>query len=152
MWCVRSFPSGHQVMAHAWALLPIDASGRLRVRPVATSSHGSFWMLEISGQHSNAGTHGGRSMTGHWGATRSVTLTGTSGHPTACAVLSPTALFRGGFYLSPIAGSSSRSWWFALTYKPCELSQSYPTHLHHWFIIFVSLRENPSALLECLHL
>ena len=46
-------------------------------------------------------------------------------------IIEPTALFRGGFYLSPMAGSSSPSWSFSLTWQPCELSQSSPTHLHH---------------------
>jgi hypothetical protein len=59
---------------------------------------------------------------------------------------------HGALYLSPMAGSSSLSWPFALTKQPCELSQSLSTHLHHWFIIFVRLGENPSALLEWLHL
>ena len=51
-----------------------------------------------------------------------------------------------------MAGSSSLSWPFTLTYQPCELSQNPPTHLHCSFIIFVRLGENPSVLLECLHL
>ena len=51
-----------------------------------------------------------------------------------------------------MAGSSSFSWPFALTQQPYELSQSPPTHLHPRFIIFVRLEENPSALLDCLHL
>jgi hypothetical protein len=38
-----------------------------------------------------------------------------SGHPDDSAVRSPTALFVGAFYLSPMAGSSSLSWPFALT-------------------------------------
>ena len=38
-----------------------------------------------------------------------VNLTGASGRPVFSAVRSPTALFHGGFYLSPMAGSSSPS-------------------------------------------
>ena len=40
---------------------------------------------------------------------------GVSGQCLASCSLSPTALFHGGFYLSPMAGSSSLSWPFALT-------------------------------------
>ena len=61
-------------------------------------------------------------------------------------------LFVGALYLSPMTSSSSLFWSFALTKQPCELSESPPTHLHHWFIIFVRLGENPSTLLECFHL
>ena len=48
-------------------------------------------------------------------AQRPVNLTGASGQPVFSAVKSPTALFCGGFYLSPMAGSSSIFWPFALT-------------------------------------
>ena len=44
-----------------------------------------------------------------------VNLTGAFGRPVFWAVRSPTALFRGGFCLSPMAGSSSYPWAFALT-------------------------------------
>jgi hypothetical protein len=39
------------------------------------------------------------------GGARSVDLTGASGHPEFCSVVSPPALFRGGFYLSSMADS-----------------------------------------------
>jgi hypothetical protein len=80
------------------------------------------------------------------------TLNSVFGRPELGYSVSPMALFRGGLYLSPMAGSSSLTWPFALTLQPCELSQSPPTYLHHWFIIFVRLGVNPSALLEWLHL
>ena len=67
--------------------------------------------------------------------TRPVFTVGASGAASGrCAVspiIEPMALFRGGFYLSPMASSSSSYWLFALTKQPCELSQSPPTHLHH---------------------
>ena len=49
------------------------------------------------------------------GVQRPVNLTGASGRPVFSAVRSPTALFMGALYLSPVAGSSSLSWTFALT-------------------------------------
>jgi hypothetical protein len=66
------------------------------------------------------------------GSLRPVGRTYTSGRPDFQWTEEPTALFHGGFYISPITGSSSLSWPFV-------------------FIIFVRLEENPSALLECLH-
>ena len=44
-----------------------------------------------------------------------VSLTDASGRPELGCSESQTALFRGGFYLSPMAGSSSLSWPFALS-------------------------------------
>ena len=41
-----------------------------------------------------------------------VNLTGASGWPVFSAVRSPTTLFVGALYLSPMAGSSSLSWPF----------------------------------------
>ena len=43
-----------------------------------------------------------------------VDLTGAFGRPDFSENREPTSLFRGGFYLSPMAGSSSFSWSFAL--------------------------------------
>ena len=79
-------------------------------------------------------------------------MTCASGRPAVSPIIEPTALLFGGVYKYRLADSSSLSWPFALTLQPCELSQSPPTHLHLLFIIFVRLGENPSALLECLHL
>jgi hypothetical protein len=64
----------------------------------------------------------------------------------------PNGSICGGSLFKPLAVSGSLSWPFELTKQPCELNQSPPTHLHHWFIIFVRLWVNPSALFECLHL
>jgi hypothetical protein len=58
-----------------------------------------------------------------WTAVSDRTLTCVFGHieaarpvtPRRQAVRGPMALFRGAFYLSPLAGSSSLSWPFALT-------------------------------------
>jgi hypothetical protein len=41
--------------------------------------------------------------------------TSASGHPVVSCPLRPTALFREGFYLNPMASSSSLPWPFALT-------------------------------------
>ena len=49
------------------------------------------------------------------GVLRLVDMTRASGRPVFSAVSSLTALFRGGFYLSLMADSSSFSWPFALT-------------------------------------
>ena len=49
------------------------------------------------------------------GVQRPVNMTEAFGRPVFSAVRSPTALFRGGFYLSPMAGSSFNTWPFALT-------------------------------------
>ena len=46
---------------------------------------------------------------------RLVNLIGASGRPVFSVVRSPTALFMGALYLSPMPGSSSLSWPFALT-------------------------------------
>ena len=45
---------------------------------------------------------------------RPINLTGVSGQPVFSAVRSLTTLFLGGFYLSPMAGSSSLPGPFAL--------------------------------------
>ena len=45
---------------------------------------------------------------------RLVNLTGASGQPVFHWTEEPTALFVGALYLSPMAGSSSLSWPFAL--------------------------------------
>ena len=60
-----------------------------------------------------------------------VNLTDVSGQPVFHWIEEPMALFVLALYLRPMAGSGSLSWPFALTYQPCELSQSPPTHLHH---------------------
>jgi hypothetical protein len=49
------------------------------------------------------------------GRVHPVDLTGASGCPDFSVNREPTALFVGALYLSPIAGSSSLSWPFALT-------------------------------------
>jgi hypothetical protein len=71
-----------------------------------------------------------------------VISTGASGHLESAGSGESMTLFEGAPYIRCLASSSS----------PCELSQSPSTHLHHWFFIFVRLGENPSVLLECLHL
>jgi hypothetical protein len=83
--------------ARANVLLPIGALGS-RARSVVTNSRERFRTLEIGDQLSNEVTHGGAS----------------GSHELGCSV-SPTALFRGSFYLSSMASSSSLSWPFALT-------------------------------------
>jgi hypothetical protein len=97
---------------------------------------------------------GGRVAADVWsdaGASASVKPTDTSGHIVEADSKEPMTLFRGDTYIRCLPSSSSLSWPFALTYQPCELSQSPSTHLHHWFIIFVRLGVNPSALLDWLH-
>jgi hypothetical protein len=86
------------------------------------------------------------------GGLRLVNATCASDHPELGCLLSLTALFRWSLYKRCLASSCSLSCLFALTKQPCELSQSPPTHLYHWFIIFMSLGMNPSVLLEWLHL
>ena len=56
-------------------------------------------------------------MIGDWtlGLVRLVDLTGASGRPELGCSESPTILFHGGFYLSPMAGSRLFSWPFVLT-------------------------------------
>ena len=83
------------------------------VRPVTLSS--------VSGHHLTVGIgHSVFEERGHMTCIarpdaevqRPINLTGASGRPVFSAVSSPTALFRGGFYLKPMAGSFS--WPFAL--------------------------------------
>jgi hypothetical protein len=66
-----------------------------------------FLPLESNAQGWTGITRGWRSVTERWA--------GASGRPELGCSVSPTTLFRGGFYLSPMAGSSSLSWPFVLT-------------------------------------
>jgi hypothetical protein len=71
--------------------------------------------LEISDKGLKAWTRGVDRVTGRKGWLRPVSQTYASGHLKFQWTVEPSALFHVTFYLSPMAGSSSLSWPFALT-------------------------------------
>ena len=107
--------AGPDVLGREWNLTRNDRTLGSYVRSLRSSTSGHHLTIGIG--HSVFEERGHVACIARPDARvqRPINLTGTSGRPVFSAVSSPMALFHGGFYLSPMARSSSLSWPFALT-------------------------------------
>ena len=103
------------VKNHLWMLTGNDRTLGFSVRSLCAVVSGHHLTVEIERSTFEERGHVACIARPDAEVQRSVNLTGASSRPVFSAVRSPTALFRGDFYLSPMAGSSSLSWPFALT-------------------------------------
>ena len=109
-------PVGRPVMIfHEWKLAGNDRTLRSSVRSLRSSASDHHLTIGIGRSVFEERGHVACIARPDAGVLRLVTMTRASGRPVFSAVSSPTSLFHGGFYLRPMAGSSSLSWPFALT-------------------------------------
>ena len=103
------------VISRFWMLTGNDRTLRSSVRSLHNSASGHHLTVGIGRSVFEERGHVACIARSGAEVQRPVNLTGAFGRHVFSAVRSPMALFRGGFYLSPMASSSSPSWPFALT-------------------------------------
>ena len=103
------------VISRFWMLTGNDRTLRSSVRSLRSSAFGHHLTVGIRRTVFEERRHVVCIARPDTGVLRPVDMTGASSRPVFSVVSSPTALFHGGFYLSPTASSSSLSWPFALT-------------------------------------
>ena len=89
-----------------WMLTGNDRTLRSSVRSLRSSASGHHLTVGIRRSVFEERGHVACIVRPDAEVQRPVNLTGASGRPVFCAVRSPTTLFRGDFYLSPVASSS----------------------------------------------
>ena len=101
-----------------WMLTGNDRTLRSCARSLQSSASGHnlnvLMTIEIGRSAFEAGVTWCASHNADARVLHPVDLTGAFGRPDFSENREPTSLFRGGFYLSPMAGLSSFSWPFAL--------------------------------------
>ena len=93
------------VIFRFWMLTGNDRTLRSSVQSLHSSAFGHHLTVGIERSEFEERGHMACIARPDTGVQRLVNLTRASGRPVFSAVRSPMALFRGGFYLSPMAGS-----------------------------------------------